>query len=183
LADKYGRGSWVLITGGSTGIGAEYAKQMAAQGFNLILVALFQHELEQVQIEIKRNNPDTKMILVEMDLGKSNQVEPMKKLFEKVKHLDVSLLFNNVGVCQEGLFHDIKERAHVLNLNVNVYPHCLLTKLMLPKLLSRPDKIRGGIICMSSFSGSHLTPAFANYGAAKAFVRQWCNSLMEEYKE
>lgn len=130
-----------------------------------------QTELEFTKKQIQQKYPEIEVITIAKDLGKTNEITPMRELYDKVKHLDISILLNNVGFCQEGTFHKIKEQLHITTINVNIYSHCLLTKLMMPNLLARKKK--SAMIVMSSFSGTHMTPGFANYSASKAFVRSW----------
>ena len=65
--DQQGKRCWAVITGGSDGIGAEYARQIARQGFNICLIARTQKKMENVQAECKAINPFIKIKLIQAD--------------------------------------------------------------------------------------------------------------------
>lgn len=82
LSKRYGENSWAVVTGGSTGIGAEFANQLAERGFNLILVALFMKDLKDVEAQIKLKHPNCKILLFEVDFGKTNHFGPIKQIVD-----------------------------------------------------------------------------------------------------
>lgn len=57
IEQRYGKGSWVLVTGASDGMGAEYCRQLAARGFNIVLVSRTLSKLQSVAKEVQTANP------------------------------------------------------------------------------------------------------------------------------
>ena len=60
MVERYGKGSWALVTGASTGIGAEYCMQLAKAGFNICLVSRTRSKLQAVSADIESKYPDVK---------------------------------------------------------------------------------------------------------------------------
>ena len=98
LINKYGK--WALITGASSGIGAEFAMQLAALKFNLVLVARRKDKLDQLSADlIAKFNIET--LVISLDLSKPDFLETIK---QQTNHLDIGLLINNAGFAITGSF-------------------------------------------------------------------------------
>ena len=83
-----------LVTGASSGIGREIAKNLALRGINLILVARRTERLLQLKNEIQFNCPNVKVKTITADLSKENQCI---ELYNKLKDYNIEFLFNNAG--------------------------------------------------------------------------------------
>lgn len=171
--EKYG--PWALITGASSGIGVEFAHQLADKGLNLVLVARRQVQMETLAQEFKNTyNIDVKVI--PLDLAKEGFYE---ELYPQISDLDLGLIVNNAGINCEGHFYraDLERNLQMLRLNVEA-PFILAYQLGQIML----EKGRGGIIFTSSSSAFQATPYLSHYGATKAYVLSLAESMHYEFK-
>mmetsp|Transcript_51177 Transcript_51177/g.125680 ORF Transcript_51177/g.125680 Transcript_51177/m.125680 type:complete len:268 (+) Transcript_51177:213-1016(+) len=171
--EKYG--PWALVTGASGGIGAEYARQLAARGLNVVLVARRLEKLNDVAASLKEQNKDVATRVVAADL--SDVRRGVDKVVEAVADLEIGLLVNNAGSEHIGDFEegDLDVYSTMNDLNTGA-------PLRLTAALSKPmvQRGRGGIIFVSS--GIALAPYsyLATYGATKAFVKYLGDALSFE---
>ena len=110
-----------LITGASSGIGRDIAKELSKNGYDLILVARNIEKLNEVKSQLKTN-----IEVVSMDIS---NVENCKKLHEKYK--DISLLVNNAGFGDCGYFTKTSLEKELQMINTNIVAYHVLTKLYL----------------------------------------------------
>lgn len=173
FADKYG--PWALITGASAGIGAEFARQIAARGVNVALVARRADKLETLAGEIEATT-SVRALPIAADLTRDDFLEVIIEALG-VRH--VGLLVNNAGNGHTGAFldHDLEAELDVLALNCRA-------PLILTHHFGRlmRSEGRGGIVMLSSITGILPTPQFANYSATKAWNRFVGESLHEELR-
>lgn len=160
-----------LVTGASAGIGASFARQLAARGVEVVLVARRASRLEEVAAAL----PGDAEVLV------ADLAEPAGRERVRARLVDaqrpVDLLVNNAGLGAYGaLASQDEERIRAL-LDVNVTALVELTRAALPGLLAREV---GGIINVGSTAGFVPGPYSAVYGATKAFVRSFTEALYEE---
>lgn len=183
---KYGskKSTWALVTGSSDGLGAEYAKQLAKKGFNIILASRTLSKLEAIAEEIEsKYSVKTKVVAADV-----TQVdEAVKQITDVAKQLEVLILINNVGQS-----HSIpvpfaetpeQEMSNIININ-NVFT-LKLTQGLIPVLkeTAAKYKIRSLILTMGSFGGLLPTPLLATYSGSKAFLQNWSSSLATELAE
>lgn len=165
-----------LITGASSGIGEEFAKNLAARGFNLILVARRRDRLE----EIKEKLTDTfgvKIKLICLDLSKTANC---KKLYEKVRRVNIDILINNAGFGLFGKFIQTDLDRELEMINVNIKAVHILTKLFLRDFAHRNY---GYILNVSSIAGFMAGPLMATYYASKNYVLQLTRAVSQELKQ
>lgn len=74
LLEKYGKDSWVVVTGASDGLGAEYCRQFARMGFNIALVSRTESKLKNVEAELKVINPSVKTKIVIADFARNSNI-------------------------------------------------------------------------------------------------------------
>lgn len=160
-----------LVTGASSGIGAQFARQLADRGYELVLVARRRDRLERLAGELC-----TRGHVIECDLGSEAAVLP-----EKVEKLGVSvdLLVNNAGFGTYGRFPEIAEGRDAEMVRVNCEAVVLLTRAFLPGMIERG---RGGVIVIASTSGMQPIPYTATYSASKAFARTFTEALHTELR-
>ncbi|OBT55801.1 3-ketoacyl-CoA reductase [Pseudogymnoascus sp. 24MN13] len=176
---KYGpKGTSALATGASDGLGKEYALQLAARGFNILLVSRTESKLATLSQEIETRTPAIKTKYLAMDFSKDNATD-YAKLKALVDDLDVGILINNVGQSHSYpvpfLLTPHKEMRDIITIN------CLgtleVTRLIAPGMAQRK---RGLILTMGSFGGLLPTPLLATYSGSKAFLQHWSTSLASE---
>ncbi|KAL9051294.1 MAG: hypothetical protein Q9162_006099 [Coniocarpon cinnabarinum] len=172
------KGSWAVITGASDGIGAEFARQLARNGFNLVLVSRTASKLDALSQEIKTSNSGIETKLLAMDFAQ-NQSSDYDSLRSLTRDLDVSILINNVGVSHSIPVPFVETSQTELNsiVSVNVLGTLQVTQLLAPGMIERK---RGLILTMASFGGIVPTPLLATYSGSKAFLQQWSTALGSE---
>jgi short-subunit dehydrogenase len=160
-----------LITGASAGIGEEFARQLAARGYDLILVARRKDRLEQLAQELS-----TTAHVIECDLASE-----AAKLPDKVAELgvDVDLLVNNAGFGLRGHFADLPADRDAEMVRVNCEAVVTLTHAFLPAMVERG---RGGVITVASTAGMQPLPYETTYGATKAFAISFMEALSMELR-
>lgn len=172
--DKYG--PWAIVTGASSGIGVEFARQLAQRGLNLVLVARRRQMLEDVAAKTAQEF-SVECRIVECDLSADGF---QQVLFDAVSGLDVGLLVNNAGMNCEGYFYrgDLNRNLQMLNLNTKA-PFILAYEFG-KQFLNRG---KGGIIFTSSISAFHANPYLSHYAATKAYILSLAESMNYELKE
>jgi uncharacterized protein len=160
-ADQFG--PWAVVTGASSGIGREFADQLAAAGINLVLVARRQAALESVGAELNRRY-GVDFRVVGVDLSNPGALTPVA---EATADLDVGLLVSNAGVALPGPFLDSSLQAQREILRLNTAAHLGLSHHFGERLARRG---RGGILLVSALGAIHGVPYMANAAATKAYV-------------
>lgn len=151
-----------LITGASSGIGSEFARQLAGQGFNLVLVARRQEMLEKIGKELQDKHGINVEILA-ADLGSLTEADRVASRIRELDNLDI--LINNAGFGLPGGFVDCDYERMLQMMQVHDTTPVILTRAAIPGMVQRS---RGGIIFTSSVSG--LIPAPGMYSPTKAFL-------------
>lgn len=168
-------GSWALIAGASEGLGAEFARQVAARGLHVILVARRQEVLERLAEQL-RQDYGVQMRIFAQDLADE---EAARRLVEQVQELEVGLLIYNAAISKIGLYLDIPLEDHLREIAANCRTPMALAYLLGHLMQARG---RGGIILMSSMSASQGSPYIANYGATKAYNQVLAEGLWDELR-
>lgn len=175
MSDLAAVGEWVVVTGASSGLGADFARQLAARGYDVVLVARRVERLEALAAEI-RAATGRRAEVVGLDLTEPGAPE---RLFETTTADGrvISVLVNNAGFGQFGQFlnRDPEEEARLLALNVTVPVR--LTRLFGRAMARRR---RGHILQVGSLAGFQPTPWYAVYGASKAFLQCFGEALHVE---
>jgi len=164
-----------LITGASSGIGAAFARRLAARGHNLLLVARSEDKLIALCNELGR----LKSIHAQyfpLDLSKPESPE---QLFDECakRDLQIDLLINNAGFGSRGDFATLDLRTELNMIDLNVRSLVELTHRFLQPMRERKS---GAIINVASTAGFQPVPYMATYAATKAFVLSFSESLWEE---
>lgn len=159
-----------LVTGASSGIGRDIAKELSKRGYDIILVARNEEKLNEVASEIK-----TKVEVIPMDIS---VVDNCKKLYSMVE--DVDILVNNAGFGVFGKFINTDLDREVKLIDTNVTAVHVLTKLFLKNMVER-DK--GYILNVSSIAGHLPGPLMAAYYSSKHYVYILSESINEELKK
>lgn len=169
---------WALVTGASAGLGAEFARQLAARGMHLVLVARRRELMEQLAEELLTQH-GTRCLVIPADL--SDPTEPRRVLDEiAAQGVTVELLVNNAGfgIVGEVDNADLDRIQQMLRLNVSALTD--LTYRLLPGMLQRGH---GAILNVSSLSGFQPVAYMGAYSASKAFVLHFSEALHCELKD
>src|SRR3954464_10704270 len=164
-----------LITGASTGIGAAFARKLAARGRNVLLVARSEDKLIALCNELGRLTSIRAQYLA-LDL---QQPDAGVQLFEETKkrELEIEMLINNAGFGSMGDFAklDLNRELEIIQLNVRALVD--LTHRFIGPMRERK---RGTIINVASTAAFQAVPYMATYAATKAFVLSFSEALWEE---
>ena len=183
LTERYGEGSYALITGATDGIGKEFCIQLAKLKFNLILVSRNIEKLKKVSDELKNKFIHLQTILIEFDFSKKFSIKDYEKFFlnnKEIKNLDISILINNIGISQRELFTNYSLEFIMDSININIVSQSLLTKIFINKLLNRNKK--SAIISMSSYSATLPLILSSIYCASKIYDDYLIRAIAEENK-
>jgi short-subunit dehydrogenase len=163
-----------LITGASSGIGEEFARQLAARGYNLVLVARRGQRLNALAAQL-----GPRAVRVEVEVADLQSAEMVRALPSRVaeRGLEIDLLVNNAGFGSYGAFADSRLESEVGQIRVNVEALVTLTHAFLPGMVERR---RGAIINIASSAGLQPLPYEAVYAASKAFVLSFSEALHSE---
>jgi hypothetical protein len=164
-----------LVTGASNGIGASFARLLARNGYDLVMVARGRPALDRLGGEIRGLHPVDIEILA-ADLGDDGQRAGVEARAASADD-PVDLLVNNAGVGSAGPFVELPIDGEGAQLDLNITALVRLTHAALPGMLARG---RGGIISVSSLGGFQPAPLNATYSATKAFVLSFTEAVHEE---
>lgn len=170
-------GRRALITGASGGIGADFARNLAARGCHLILVARREELLQALRQELS-SQYEVDVEVIPMDL---TTPDAPQTLYERVKAEGsaVDVLINNAGFGLYGKFADItwEREKNMLDLNIITLVH--MTKLFAKDMVERDY---GFILQLASLFAYQPTPLYASYGAAKSFVLHFGEAVNYELR-
>ncbi len=169
-------GPWALVTGASSGIGEEFARQLARTGLNLILIARRKQRIDDLARQLELANK-IQVKPIAMDLSRPDFLAP---LLSAIGSVEVGLLVNNAGFGLAGQFLDHELERELALLDVNCRAPLILTHAFGRQMAQRR---RGGIIFVSSISGFIGTPFEAHYAASKAYELFLTESLRYELKQ
>ncbi|MBV9611267.1 MAG: SDR family NAD(P)-dependent oxidoreductase [Acidobacteriaceae bacterium] len=167
---------FAVVTGASSGIGYELAKQFAENGFDLLIVSAGERIHDTAQ---EFQTSGTRVQAVQADLATHEGVhELLDAIQSSGRPVDAVAINAGVGVSGRFAETDLGEELNMIALNVTSTVH--LAKYMVKDMLARG---RGRILFTASIAGTMPTPYQAVYGATKAFVRSFSQSLRHELKE
>ncbi len=173
LAKKYG--DWALVTGASSGIGRAFARQIAAAGMNVVIVARRERALDALRAEIEKHHGVSVRVVV-ADL---TSPESTARILEATRDLDIGLMIPNAGMEITGEFisTDLAAQEDLLRLNI-------LSPLELTHAFARQmaRRRRGGILLLASTFAFQGVPYVANYAASKAYILHFGEALSHEMK-
>lgn len=171
---KYG--PWALVTGASSGIGLEFARQLAVLGLNIILVARRKERLTTLSTELKnKHGVETKVVCA--DLSRDDFMDGVQSATEDLK---VGLLINNAGFGTTGDFVENDLSKEIKMLHVNCRAPLILAHYF-GKLMK--ERKQGGIIFSSSIVAFTAVPLWSNYAATKSYDLLLAEGLSSELKD
>jgi short-subunit dehydrogenase len=160
-----------LVTGASSGIGAEFAKQLSGDGYEVILVARRAERMQELASQLSRPAH-----VVACDIA--NDGGSLKAKVDALG-LAVDVLVNNAGFGTHGRFVELDAAREAEEVRLNCEALVTLTHEFLPGMLERR---RGGLINVASTAGMQPLPYEAVYAATKAFVRSFTDALAMELR-
>lgn len=169
---------YTLVTGASSGIGKSLAIECAKRGMDLLLVALSDQELFDLEKQLREEH-GVRCYAFGVDLSTNCASE---KVYDWVKenNYPVNVLINNVGIGSKGRFEHVSPDFYLKQINLNIVTTCLLTRLLIPVL---KQSAPAHILNLGSMGGFFSIPDKAVYSATKAFVFSFSRSLRMELKD
>ena len=167
-----------MVTGASSGIGREFARQLAAMGMNLILVARRKALLDQLGSEISQLH-GIQARPVPLDLSTAGAAQKLKSSLT-AENIKVRLLINNAAFGRWGFFDSSPIEVYEKMIQLNATAVVSLCHIFLPDLKSFPSSL---IVNVSSQAAYNAVPYMAVYAASKAFVSSFSQALYQECKD
>jgi uncharacterized protein len=160
-----------LVTGASAGIGTAFVNRLASEGVALVVVARRRDRLDE--LAAKHHNVE----VLPADLSTEAGVELVA---DRLSTGDIDLLVNNAGFGNNGAFHTVPVKQAMDEVLVNVVA---LTRLAHAATQVMVPKRHGGILNVSSIASFQASPGFGSYGATKAFVTSFSETLHEDLRK
>jgi short-subunit dehydrogenase len=165
-----------LVTGASSGIGLELAREFAAHGHDLVILARRRARLEALRRELQRDHA-VRVRVVEADLYDPAAPDRLARLLAREP---VGILVNNAGTLEGGDFASMPRERVLAMLQLNVTALVTLTHALLPRMLARGG---GRIVNVASIAAFAPIPWLGVYAATKAFVLSFGESLGGELRD
>lgn len=166
----------VLITGASSGVGREIARQLAHRARTLVLVSHALEPLKALQEELHASNPTLGIMLLPCDISRPGEVGDM--LSELSRHfITVDVLVSAAGVSEQGLFVEQRWGSVERMLTVNVVAPMLLIRRLLGPMLARGQ---GGLLCIGAGASQLFLPGSAAYVGTRRCLDGFLESLRLE---
>jgi uncharacterized protein len=163
-----------VITGASSGIGREFARQLAPRASALMLVARRRDRLEELKTELLARSPVLRVEICETDLSNLEQTMAFAK---SLAEQPIDFLINNAGLGDLGPFANADPQRVNEQVQVNMLALTALTRAVLPRMIAQK---RGAILNVSSSAGFLPLPGFAVYAATKAYVTSLSEAIRAE---
>ncbi len=158
------------------GLGREYARLFAADGYDVVLVARSEGKLRELATELAQKSVQAHVVAD--DLGDPEAPERIYKAVRD-KGIDLDFLVNNAGFGSSGRFYELDAKREVEMVQVNVAALVHLTRLVLPDMVKRH---RGRVLNIASTAGFVPGPFMATYYASKAFVISFTDAIAYELR-
>lgn len=170
-------GTTVLITGASSGLGEEFARQLAARRANLVLTARSTEKLEALARQLAEAHAIRAEVITN-DLGAPGGAAALCAEVDR-RGLAVDHVISNAGFGTNGPFAEADGARQAEMVRVNCEALTVLTSHVLPRMIARRA---GGILHVASIAGMQPVPFMATYGATKAYVLSLSIALSEEVR-
>lgn len=180
LLTRYGH-CWAVINGATGEIGKAYTMALANMGFDLLLTGRMEEKLKELEKEVSKLNPKTKVRTLQIEFGKEEPKEIIRKLEAISQDLDIGFLVNVAGT-NHGIEYQLYPLENIKELiDATIIGTCLMTQIMATKMMKRKE--RSGILNISSILASGKSPFCSVYSSTKAFVDSYAKCLQVEVKD
>ncbi|HTX72317.1 MAG TPA: SDR family NAD(P)-dependent oxidoreductase [Rectinemataceae bacterium] len=166
---------YAVVTGASSGLGAEFARNLASRHYDLCLAARRESKLGQLKAQLERDH-GIRVDTFSVDLSTE---QGMRALHEFTSDKDVDILVNDAGIFVTGMPDRIDLAGEMAMLDINVKAMHYLTRLFLRDMIAR-DK--GRILNVASVAGWLFIPTWAAYSAGKAYMVHLTAALAHELR-
>lgn len=166
-----------LITGASNGIGLEFARIFAREGWGLVLTARSEEKLDELAAELRGSNRSDVTVMA-MDLAVDGAAAELVDRLQSAG-IKIDALVNNAGIATHGFFSEIPVASEIEELHLNIVALTHLTKLLVPPMIGRKH---GYVLNVASTAGFQPGPLMAVYYASKAYVLSLSEALANELR-
>lgn len=175
------RTSYALVTGASTGIGAQICRHLVRHDFSLIIVARSETKLRNLADTLRKMNDKVNIHIIIQDLTESNAVENLVTKIDALKDVNIDMIINNAGRGHTKPFLQTSadDPAYEQMIALHVRVPTLLIRHYLPKMLNRPSRI----VNVSSEISYVSSPRASVYAATKAFLTHLTEALEYEVEQ
>lgn len=174
--DQQKFGTWAIVTGASSGIGKEFARQLAHNGLNLVLIARRKHLLESLGQELA-NTYHIDYRVVDVDLTTDHF---LSRIIDVTQHLDIGLLISNAGTGNPGAFLKLSHDRLHQSVRLNVLTHLALVHHFGQRFAQRGQ---GGMVLVAAMGAINGIPYMANDAATKSYMISLARGLNAELKD
>ena len=166
---------WAVVTGASGGMGAVFARALAARGYKILAVARGGAALTRVGVELVQSGATVEALAADLSTA-----DGVLAVADRALALgDVELLVNNAGLSTSGPFLEQSGEKETQSIRVNVEALYTLTRKLVPGMVARR---RGGVLNVASIVGFQPIPYWTTYAATKAFVLSFGEALAYELR-
>ncbi|NKI17530.1 SDR family NAD(P)-dependent oxidoreductase [Spongiibacter sp. KMU-166] len=166
----------VLVTGGGSGIGRQFVRLFAADGYRLVVFSLVQSELDDLAVELQRDFPTAESVLVQQDVAAEGAAEEMLAYCQQ-HQLVIDVLVNNAGFCVFGDHVAVDGPRVESMLKLNVIALTQMCRVFGDDMKRRGE---GKILNVGSMAGYIPTVGMAAYCASKAYVNNFSAGIAAE---
>ncbi len=170
-------GTTALVTGASSGLGEQFARELSRRHANLVLTARSRDKLERLAEDLARINGVSVQVIVQ-DLSEPGGALQLANEL-KERGIQIDHVINNAGFGTAGRFETMDVEREAAMVRVNAESVMVLSRALLRGMVERRY---GGIINVASTAGHQPTPFMTTYGATKAFVLSFTLALAEELR-
>jgi uncharacterized protein len=176
VTDNTGARPLAAVTGASSGIGLELARELAEQGFDLV-VAAEDAELDDAAARLRQAGATVEAVRADLATAEGNE-ELARRVRQAGRPLDALVI--NAGIGVSGAFVETELRDHVDLVELNVTGAVRLARLLLPDMVARRQ---GRVLFTSSIAATMPGPYMSTYNASKAFLYSFSQALRVELKD
>ena len=175
------RSSYALVTGASTGIGAQLCRQLARRDFNLVMVARSRAKLDVLARELRQANSEIQIHVITQDLTELGAVETLVRRIEVLDDVRIDIIINNAGRgCTKAFLQTpAGDTAFEQMIALHITVPTLLIRHYLPMMLDRPSRI----VNVSSLIAYVASPRAAVYASTKTFLSRLTTALDYEVQQ
>lgn len=166
-----------LVTGASSGIGLEFAKILAKNGYNLVIVSQNSDKLDQARSELSKID-NANVIAIVKDLSKDHSADEVFQIVNN-QRIVIDALINNAGFGDHGRFSETNWEKENSMIHLNIIALTRLTKLFLPQMIENKN---GKIVNVASTAAFQAGPFMSVYYATKAYVLYFSEAIANELK-
>lgn len=171
------RGRWALVTGASSGLGADFARELAGRGCNVVLVARREEPMQAIAAALESAHGVATRVIA-MDLADPSAPEALAARL-RADDVEVDVLVNNAGFGVYGPFLEIPWERELQMIELDVVALVHMTKVFAAGMAARGT---GWILQVASIGAFQPTPSYACYSAAKSFVLSFGEAIAHELR-